>query len=90
MRASYQSSASGRITRSLIADEYQEFSTRLDEDDMVLSYSNTLTESRKSNGSIDIKVVDGSVMINNAKVLKADVNCKNGVIHVIDTVILPK
>jgi sigma-B regulation protein RsbU (phosphoserine phosphatase) len=34
------------------ADEYQEFSTRLDDDDMVLSYSNTLTESRKSNGQI--------------------------------------
>jgi uncharacterized surface protein with fasciclin (FAS1) repeats len=41
-------------------------------------------------GSIDIKVADGTVMINNAKVLKADVKCKNGVIHVIDTVILPK
>lgn len=29
-------------------------------------------------------------MINNAKVVKADVKCKNGVIHIIDTVILPK
>jgi uncharacterized surface protein with fasciclin (FAS1) repeats len=34
--------------------------------------------------------VDGStVMIQNAKVLKADIACTNGVIHVIDTVILP-
>ena len=41
-------------------------------------------------GSIDIKVVNGTVMINDAKVLKADVKCKNGVIHVIDSVILPK
>jgi uncharacterized surface protein with fasciclin (FAS1) repeats len=32
----------------------------------------------------------GSVMINDAKVLKADIVCTNGVIHVIDTVILPK
>jgi len=30
------------------------------------------------------------VMINNAKVTKADIVCSNGVIHVIDTVILPK
>lgn len=34
----------------LALDEYQEFSTSLNEDDMVLSYSNVLTESRKSNG----------------------------------------
>jgi sigma-B regulation protein RsbU (phosphoserine phosphatase) len=39
---------------------------------------------------IAIKVVDGKVMINNAKVVNADVKCKNGVIHIIDTVILPK
>ncbi len=32
---------------------------------------------------------DGSVMINNAKVVKTDIECTNGVIHVIDTVILP-
>lgn len=30
------------------------------------------------------------VMINNAKVIKADIQCTNGVIHVIDTVLLPK
>lgn len=36
--------------------------------------------------------VDGTtgVMVDNAKVVKADVMAKNGVIHVIDTVILPK
>ena len=32
----------------------------------------------------------GGVKINNAKVVKADVECGNGVIHVIDTVLLPK
>jgi uncharacterized surface protein with fasciclin (FAS1) repeats len=32
----------------------------------------------------------GSVMIDNAKVVQADIECSNGVIHVIDTVILPK
>ena len=39
---------------------------------------------------VTIQVEDGTVMINNAKVVKVDVECSNGVIHVIDTVILPK
>jgi uncharacterized surface protein with fasciclin (FAS1) repeats len=39
---------------------------------------------------ITITVKDGTVMINNAKVIKADIECSNGVIHVIDTVLLPK
>lgn len=30
------------------------------------------------------------VKVNNAKVIKADIECGNGVIHVIDTVLLPK
>ncbi len=30
------------------------------------------------------------VMVNNSKVLKTDIECSNGVIHVIDTVLLPK
>jgi uncharacterized surface protein with fasciclin (FAS1) repeats len=29
-------------------------------------------------------------MVNNAKVVKTDITSSNGVIHVIDTVILPK
>lgn len=32
----------------------------------------------------------GAVMVNDAKVVKADVMASNGVIHVIDTVLLPK
>lgn len=40
--------------------------------------------------SVKIKVVDGKVMINDAQVISADVNASNGVIHVIDTVILPQ
>jgi len=31
----------------------------------------------------------GNVMINDANVVKADILCSNGVIHVIDTVLLP-
>ena len=38
---------------------------------------------------IDIAVVDGNVMINNATVVMADVEASNGIIHVIDAVILP-
>ena len=38
---------------------------------------------------IQITAKDGTVMINNAKVIKADIDCRNGVIHVIDTVLLP-
>ena len=38
---------------------------------------------------VKIKVVDGTVMIDNAKVVKTDIETSNGVIHVIDAVILP-
>ncbi len=38
---------------------------------------------------VSIAVVDGGVRIDNATVVKADIGASNGVIHVIDTVILP-
>jgi uncharacterized surface protein with fasciclin (FAS1) repeats len=38
---------------------------------------------------VNIKVADGSVMINDAMVTATDIETSNGVIHVIDTVILP-
>ncbi len=37
-----------------------------------------------------ITVNDGKVRIDDANVVKTDINCSNGVIHVIDTVIMPK
>lgn len=40
--------------------------------------------------SLDVKVADGVVTVDNAKVVKTDVAASNGVIHVIDTVVLPK
>ena len=40
--------------------------------------------------NINIKVKDGSVMINNATVTTADVMASNGVIHIIDTVLIPE
>ncbi len=42
-----------------------------------------------SGDTIKIAVSNGSVMVDNAKVIKADVLASNGVIHVIDSVILP-
>lgn len=49
-----------------------------------------LTEATTVEGSkVKISVENGNVMINDAKVIKADVKASNGVIHVIDTVILP-
>lgn len=39
---------------------------------------------------INIKVNDGSVMINDATVTTADVMASNGVIHIIDTVLIPE
>ena len=39
-------------------------------------------------GEVKIDTSNG-VMINNAKVVKADIECTNGVIHVIDSVLMP-
>ncbi len=50
-----------------------------------------LTGAETVNGQrIDIKVEDGTVMIDGAKVVATDIQCDNGVIHVIDSVILPE
>lgn len=39
---------------------------------------------------VTIKVENGNVMVNNAKVTSTDIMASNGVIHVIDTVLLPQ
>jgi uncharacterized surface protein with fasciclin (FAS1) repeats len=39
---------------------------------------------------VNIQINDGSVMINNSKVTTPDVMASNGVIHIIDTVLIPK
>src|SRR6201996_2414414 len=41
-------------------------------------------------GSLTIHAADGGVMVNNARVIKTDIDASNGVIHVIDTVLLPQ
>jgi uncharacterized surface protein with fasciclin (FAS1) repeats len=49
-----------------------------------------LKEAKTVNGAmVAVKVDGGNVMINNAKVTTADIEASNGVIHVIDTVLLP-
>ena len=40
-------------------------------------------------GSVNIKIKGKNVMVNNAKVILADVKASNGVIHAIDTVLMP-
>ena len=49
-----------------------------------------LTSVKTVNGKeLPLKVVDGKVTVGNATVTAADVDASNGVIHVIDTVLLP-
>ncbi len=50
-----------------------------------------LHEAKTVNGkSVKITVDGGKVMVDNANVVKTDIVCSNGVIHVIDSVLLPQ
>lgn len=50
-----------------------------------------LSKAKTVQGSeVKITVEGDKVMVDNANVTKTDIDCKNGVIHVIDAVILPK
>ena len=40
--------------------------------------------------SLDVNASSSGVRVNNARVVKADIMASNGVIHVIDTVVMPK
>jgi uncharacterized surface protein with fasciclin (FAS1) repeats len=49
-----------------------------------------LHEAKTVNGQeVKIMVQGDKVMVDNANVIKTDIQCTNGVIHVIDTVLLP-
>ena len=52
--------------------------------------SNGGTPATVQGQSLTIRVVDGKVMVDGATVVTADIAASNGVIHVIDTVVLPK
>jgi uncharacterized surface protein with fasciclin (FAS1) repeats len=49
----------------------------------------TMKAKTVNGNELDLKVAGGVVTVNNAKVIKTDVAASNGVIHVIDTVVLP-
>ena len=50
-----------------------------------------MTSAKTVNGhSLTFKYKDGWVLVDNAKVVKTDIMCTNGVIHGIDAVVLPK
>ena len=50
----------------------------------------TLQTATTANGSdVAIRVVDDTVFINDSRVVATDIGASNGVIHVVDTVILP-
>ncbi len=50
-----------------------------------------MTSATTVNGQlVEVKIADGKVHINGATVVSADIVCDNGVIHVIDSVLLPK
>ena len=50
-----------------------------------------MTSAKTVQGSeVKIAVADGKVKVDEANVVKTDIECSNGVIHVIDAVIMPK
>ncbi len=49
----------------------------------------TMSLTTANGKDLKVTVKDGAVMINDANVIKTDVVCTNGVIHWIDTVVLP-
>jgi uncharacterized surface protein with fasciclin (FAS1) repeats len=50
-----------------------------------------LSEAKTVNGKeVKIMAHDGKVMVDGANVTKTDIKCSNGVIHVIDSVLLPQ
>ena len=49
----------------------------------------TMMAKTANGANLDIRVMGDHVMVNKAKIVKADVKASNGVIHVIDTVLMP-
>jgi uncharacterized surface protein with fasciclin (FAS1) repeats len=58
---------------------------------MSTSLAGKVTDAKTVQGQpVKVDATKGGVMVDNAKVVKADIVADNGVIHVIDAVILPK
>ncbi len=49
----------------------------------------TMEADTAEGSKLNVKVEDGKVMVNDANVIKTDIAATNGVIHVIDTVLMP-
>jgi uncharacterized surface protein with fasciclin (FAS1) repeats len=59
--------------------------------DVTASQAMKMTSATTLNGqNLVLMTSGGTLMVNDAKVVKADVSASNGVIHLIDTVLLPK
>ena len=59
--------------------------------EVTAAQASKLTTAKTVNGSsLTIHAMGGKVMIDNATVTSADLAASNGIIHVIDTVVLPK
>jgi uncharacterized surface protein with fasciclin (FAS1) repeats len=59
--------------------------------EVLASQVTRLKSAKTVNGqAFTITLQGGAVMVDNAKVIKTDILCSNGVIHVIDSVVLPK
>jgi uncharacterized surface protein with fasciclin (FAS1) repeats len=57
---------------------------------MAADVVNISTAKTVNGQSLAVTAKNGTVMVDNAKVVKTDIVASNGVIHVIDTVVLPK
>jgi transforming growth factor-beta-induced protein len=58
-------------------------------DAIAIAQSKSPRASTVNGADVKLSIVDGSLFINDSKVTTADVKATNGVIHVIDTVLLP-
>jgi uncharacterized surface protein with fasciclin (FAS1) repeats len=59
--------------------------------DVTAAQAMRMSSAKTVNGQdLKLTVSGGTVMVNDARVIKADISASNGVIHVIDTVLLPK
>ncbi len=65
--------------------EYHVVSGKVSAEDVAKLDTATTTEG----STVKIEHIDGAVKVNNATVVTADVEADNGIIHVIDTVLLP-
>jgi uncharacterized surface protein with fasciclin (FAS1) repeats len=59
-------------------------------DIMTANMNNGMTLNTVLGQNLTISLTDGGVKVDNATIVQADIVCTNGVIHVIDTVLMPR